>query len=97
MLDGLKMDWLMAAGLLDATLNYQRGLSEEELVKLGKLTAKALADDGPLKEEERKALRLRVTMARAELKKMPKDQLSPRVSIQALTEALDGVPQAVGR
>lgn len=95
-LDGLKVDRLMAAALLDATVNYQRGLDEAELAKLGRLAAKALADDGALTEEERKALRMRVTMARSELKKMPKDQLSPRVSVQALADGLDGVPQAVG-
>lgn len=94
--DGLKVDRLLAAGLLDAALNYQRGLDEAELTKLGQLAAKALAEGGPLTDEERKALRMRVTMAREELKKAPKEQRSPRVSIAALVAGLDSVPTQVG-
>jgi hypothetical protein len=51
--------------------------------------------DGPLTEDERKALRLRVIAARNELKQAPKDQLSPRTSVEALSAGLKGLSDSV--
>ncbi|MBI5542351.1 MAG: hypothetical protein HY901_00560 [Deltaproteobacteria bacterium] len=95
-LETLKIDRFLAAALLDAAVATQRGLDAAQLQKLGQLAAKALGPQGPLTDDQRKTMRLRVTMAREEAKRTPQGQLSPRMSIEALAAALDEVPQAVG-
>lgn len=94
-LEKLTADRFLAAALLDASVTYQRGLDEAALETLGTQAAKALGPDGPLAETERKAMQLRVTMAREEFKKAPKAQISPRASIEALAKALGALPQEV--
>ena len=94
-LDSFAPDRLLVSGALDACVNWQAGLSAAELEKLGQYTAKLLGPQGPLTEEERKALRLRVIAGRNEAKKTPKDQVSPRACVEALASALQGLQESV--
>ncbi len=91
----LPLDRRLAVALVDAALGYQPKLDREKLRKLGTLAGKALSQSGPLSVEERKTLTVRVALAQQEAKKAPAEQLSPRESIAALSEAM-AVPQAVG-
>ncbi len=96
-LETLKVDRFLAAALLDAAVTGQRGLDAEQLEKLGRHAALALGPTSPLTHEERKAMRLRVLMARDEVKKHPKEQLSPRLSVDALRQALADLPEELGK
>jgi len=91
----LAVDRFLGAALLDAAVTRQRGLDQAELEKLGRHAAKALGPQGPFTVEQRKAMRLRVLMARDEAKKTAKDQLSPRASVAALIAALEDLPQEI--
>jgi hypothetical protein len=96
-LDRLPPSRRLAAALVDASVGHQAGLDAGQLRALGTAAARALGPDGPLGPEERRALSLRVLMAREELKKAPPARISPRVSIEALSAALEEKPRALGR
>jgi len=88
-------DRRLAVALVDASLGYQRGFSSDELKRLGGLAGKQLAAPGVLSPEEQRALQLRATLAREELKKGPGGQRSPRESIEALFAVLTDPPKAL--
>jgi hypothetical protein len=84
----------LAVALVDAAVIAQPGLGALDLEAMGTL-AGSLLRKGPLGREERRALELRVSLARMEAKQTPADQLSPRTSIEALAAALEGIPEAI--
>ncbi len=87
----------LAMAVFGAALSYQHGLERSELEKLAALAVKALADDGPLSAEERRTLKLQLMLAKSEAKRLPPDQLSPRVSIELVAAAVAaGQPEPVG-